>query len=174
VGYYEVLFQLGYAPMLLATGIVVQLYAPIFFERSGASRDPARNAQVHRSITRVTMLVCAATAIAALAGWALCDAIFRLAAGEQYRSVAYLLPWMIAAGGIFGAGQTVSLHFMTELKPARMLGAKITTALLGVAANCAGAHAFGVPGVVAASLAFSIAYFGWIAIAARRSLRQLR
>jgi len=52
---------------------------------------------------------------------------------------------------------------MSEMKPAAMTTAKIVTAILGVGLNIYGASQFGLPGVVAALVAFSGIYFFWMA-----------
>jgi hypothetical protein len=70
---------------------------------------------------------------------------------------------MVLGGGIFAAGQMLALKLMSEMKPAAMTTAKIVTAILGVGLNIYGASQFGLPGVVAALVAFSGIYFFWMA-----------
>jgi O-antigen/teichoic acid export membrane protein len=74
---------------------------------------------------------------------------------------------MVLAGGIFAAGQILALKMMSELKSAAMTAAKIVTAILGVGLNIYGASRFGLQGVVAAQVAFSVAYFFWMSWLAR-------
>ncbi|MGA2160292.1 MAG: lipopolysaccharide biosynthesis protein [Dehalococcoidia bacterium] len=162
VGLYSVLFQLGYTPISMATGLVVSFMGPILYQRSGDATDPARNATVHRFVWRVTFFSLFITVIGfvfvlVLHGW-----IFRLLVASQYQSVSYLLPWVVLAGGLFAAGQVLGLKLMSDMKPAAMTLAKIVTALLGVLLNIYFASVAGLNGVVGALVGFSVIYFMWM------------
>jgi hypothetical protein len=74
---------------------------------------------------------------------------------------------VVLAGGIFAAAQTVSLKLMSQLRANAMITAKISTALLGIALNLIGARLYGTAGVVAASIAFSLACLVWMLALAR-------
>ena len=67
----------------------------------------------------------------------------------------------------FAAGQILALKLMSEMKSSKMASAKIVTALLGVVFNICGATVAGLPGVVAALLAFSAVYLVWMILLAR-------
>lgn len=162
VGMYSVLFQLGYTPISMATGLVVSFVAPILYQRSGDATDSVRNANVHRLAWHITLCSLIITVIGfvfvlVLHGW-----IFRLLVASQYQSVSYLLPWVVLAGGIFAAGQVLGLKLMSDMKPAAMTLAKIVTALLGVLLNIYFASVAGLNGVVGALVGFSVIYFIWM------------
>jgi hypothetical protein len=70
---------------------------------------------------------------------------------------------MVLAGGIFASGQMLALKLMSEMRSTTMTSVKVVTALLGVGLNIYGATRFGLQGVVAAQVAFSIVYFFWMA-----------
>lgn len=162
VGYYAVLFQLGYTPIALLAGMAATLLGPILYQRSGDATDTLRNATVHRLSARITLSCLALTLAATLAAQALHEPIFRLLVAEDYRPVSHLLPWFVLAGGLFATGQMLALKMMTDLRPAALTRVKIVTALLGVAFNIAGAAWAGLPGVIAALLAFSLVYLAWM------------
>lgn len=164
VGLYSVLFQLGYTPISMATGLAVSFLGPILYQRSGDATDSDRNATVHRLAWRITFFSLFITVIGFvfvlfLHGW-----IFRLLVASQYQSVSYLLPWMVLAGGLFAAGQVLSLKLMTDMKPAVMTLAKIVTALLGVLLNIYFASVAGLNGIIGALVCFSVIYFMWMAL----------
>jgi O-antigen/teichoic acid export membrane protein len=162
VGFYAVLFQLGYTPIALATGLAITFLGPILYQRSGDASDHSRNANVHRLIWRITIFCLLITLMGFLFALGLHTLIFRLLVAVEYRAVSYLLPWVVLAGGIFAAGQMLSLKLMSEMKPATMIRAKIITALLGVLLNIYGASVGGLQGIVVALVAFSAIYLSWM------------
>lgn len=162
VGLYAVLFQLGYYPMSMATGMAVQLLAPIFYQRAGDASDGQRNANVSRLTSRLTCLALGGTGAAFIVALLLHTQIFKVFVAKEYRSASYLLPWMLLAGGIYATGQIIALNLMSQMKPHLMITAKIVTALLGVIFNFAGAYWFGIEGVVLANILFSVLYSLWM------------
>ena len=169
VGLYAVLYQLGYYPISLATGMATQFLTPILFQRAGDASDPHRAAGVHRLGWRLTGLALAITGVAVVLTWLLHVPVFRLLVAPNYRSVSYLLPWMTLAGGTFAAGQAMSLNLMSQLKTQEMILPKIATAGLGVAFNVLGAYWLGTPGIVIAAILFSVIYLAWMAILSRQA-----
>ena len=162
VGLYAVVYQLGYVPIGLATGMAMTFLGPILYQRSGSATDLSRNISVHRIAWRITYAGLLMTALAFGLTLLLHEWIFGLVVAAKYHGVSYLLPWMVLAGGIFAAGQMLALKLMSEMKSAVMTTAKIVTAILGVGLNIYGASWFGLQGVVAALLAFSTLYFFWM------------
>jgi O-antigen/teichoic acid export membrane protein len=172
VGRYAVLFQLGYYPITLASGMVSQFLAPIFYQRSGDASDHARNTYVNSLSCRLVILTLGITGVAFLIAVFFHGPIFRVFVAKQYGSVSFLLPWVLAAGGIFAAGQTIALELQSRMKTQIMMTAKITTALLGVIFNFIGAFFLGIPGVIFAGVLFSLLYFLWMtALSERRAYR---
>jgi len=164
VGMYAVLFQLGYYPMSLLTGMVMQLVAPVFYQRAGDASDSQRNADVESLTWRITFFILGGTCAAFVVAILLHAQVFRFLAAREYAPVSYLLPWMLVSGGLFAAGQALALNMMSQMKPHAMITAKIATAVLGTALNIAGAYLFGIRGIVVASIAFSATYFGWMSL----------
>ena len=162
VGLYAVVFQLGYVPIGLATGMAMSFLGPILYQRSGSAADHTRNISVHRIAWRITFVGLFVTALAFFFTFLLHEWIFHLLVAAKYHAVSYLLPWMVLAGGIFAAGQMLALKLMSEMKSAAMTAAKIVTAILGVGLNIYGATQFGLKGVVAALVVFSGIYFFWM------------
>lgn len=162
VGHYAVVFQLGYAPIGMVTGLMMALVGPILYQRSGAANDHARNASVHRIAWRITQASLAVTGAAFSFTWLLHEWLFRWLVADAFRDVSHFLPWVVLAGGIFAGGQMLSLKLMSEIRSRSLLQVKIGTALLGVAANVLGAWWFGIEGVVAALVVFSCIYLLWM------------
>jgi O-antigen/teichoic acid export membrane protein len=156
VGMYAALFQLGYNPIAMATGMAVQFLEPIFFQRSGDGSDAQRNAHVSRLGLRLTGLALGFTGIAFCFAGLFHAQIFEIFVDRQYREVSYLFPWMVLSGGIFAASQTIALNLMSQNKTYKMMPFKIGTALLGIMLNIFGGYYYGIVGIAIASAIFSV------------------
>ena len=164
VGLYAVLFQLGYYPMLVAYGVSIQVLAPIFYQRAGDSSDSRRSDDVSSLSWRLTGFTLGMTGIVFLAALLFHAQIFRIFVATEYASVSYLLPWMILAGGVFAAGETMGLNLLSQMRTHNMMAPKIITSLFGVMLNFAGAYWYGTQGIVIASILFSCSYFLWMTV----------
>lgn len=171
VGYYAVVFQLGYTPIALVLGLVMTFLAPILFSRSGDARCDVRNQNVAEIVWRITLASLLVTAVAVISAVILHPWFFSLLVAAEFRSISYLLPWAILAGGIFAAGQLLSLKLMSEMKARELLIPKIMTSLIGIGLNVLGASIAGIEGIVLAMIVFSVIYLVWIILLARRSGR---
>lgn len=163
VGRYAALFQLGFTPIGVLSGMAMALFGPILYQRIGTTGDPVRNTSAHYLAWRVTFSGLAITAVAFGVTYFLHAWIFKLLVAASYASVSFLLPWVILAGGLFSAGQILALKLMSEMNPRAMTSAKIISAILGVGLNICGAALFGMQGVVAALVCFYAVYFIWMA-----------
>ena len=162
VGLYAVLYQLGYWPISMASGMIMQFVSPVLFSRAGGGSDPARIRQTRRLNMRLVLGGVMVTVLATALAFVTHAWIFSLLVAPKYHDVSSLLPWIVLAGGVFGSGQTASLLLMTNVTTKNLIAPKIGTALLGIVLSFAGAYAFGLPGVVFASLLFSCVYCAWI------------
>ncbi len=162
VGAYAAVFQLGYAPITVITGLMVASLGPVLFQRAGDASDITRTQNVHRLTWRLTWVVFGVTGLAFAVALVLHEWLFALLVAAPYRLTSQWLPWMIMAGGLFAAGQVLALKLMADLRPAATIPVKIATAVLGIGLNAWGAAHYGLPGVVAAGVVFSTIYFGWM------------
>ncbi len=162
VGHYSVLFQLGYYPISLVAGIGMQFFTPILYQRAGDPSDVGRSAEVNRICLRLTAVGIVLTAAAFVVALGLHAQIFRIFVAKEYASVSYLLPWMAVAGGLFAASQFLAANIMAKLKTRDILAPTIICSLAGIGLNILGAYRFGISGVVAACVVFSLLYLLWL------------
>jgi O-antigen/teichoic acid export membrane protein len=161
VGLYVVVYQLGYYPISMVAGVIVQLITPVIFQRAGNADDIARIENVSNIVWLLTLSAFIFTVISFLFTFLYHDAIFSILLDEEYRRVSYLLPWMILAGGIFSVGQIITINIMSQMNTPIMKTGKILTAVIGIALNCIGALLWGINGLVAGVVVFSFIHFIW-------------
>jgi O-antigen/teichoic acid export membrane protein len=166
VGRYVVLFQLGYAPVALVTGMAISFLGPILYQRAGDATDHVRNQDVHQLLWRTTLLSLGVTLLGFAITFALHAQIFEILVAAKYRDTSYLLPWVVLAGGGFAAGQMLATKFLSDKKTTQLIPAKVVTALVAVALNFVGSYIYKVDGVVIGIVLFSYFHLIWIAILA--------
>jgi O-antigen/teichoic acid export membrane protein len=164
VGYYQVLAQLGYMPIILVTGLAVQFLQPILFNLAGDASDPMRLRRARKlnyyAIIAFLILTLFGTGLAFLFHkW-----FFVLLVAPEYWGVSSLLTWMVLSGGLFASGEMAALLLMTGADTRFLIVPKIATAILGIILNFGGAYWLGLVGVVFASLCFSLVYLIWVLI----------
>lgn len=164
VGSYAVLYQLGYYPISLLTGLAMQFLVPILYQRAGDASDIIRNNNATKLSWQLVWATLGATMVVFFAALLLHKFIFHILVAREYSSVSYLLPWMILGGGMFAAGQSLASSLQAKLQTREMMAAKIVTALFGVLFNFIGAYWYGITGIVCAGLLFSIMYFLWMVV----------
>lgn len=162
VGYFAVLYRLGYYPISLLTSLIVQLLAPVLFQKAGDASDQARMKAIYRTNFWLVLTSLGLTAVAVLlTGW-LHEWIFNLFVAPEYHTISWLLPWMVLAGGLFATGQIATIGLLSESESKLLLAPKISTAVLGAILNFATAYAYGLAGVVWASVFTAGLYLLWI------------
>lgn len=164
VGFYAVLFQLGYVPVFMVTNMAMTFMGPILYQRAGEATDSNRNANVARLAKRTVYLFIIITLIGFLITAVFHEWFFRILVAAEYRVISNLLPWLVLAGGLFAAGQVIALKLMSDMRSSAMLWAKIVTALIGLSLNIFGAMFAGIRGVVGAWVVFSVIHFIWMAL----------
>jgi O-antigen/teichoic acid export membrane protein len=163
VGKYAVVYQLGFYPIALLSGLALQFFIPILYQRVGNADDEARKKNATQLCWRITWITMALTFVAFVVAIFGHELIFKIFVNENYREVSFLLPWIVLGGGLFACGQALASDLMAKLMNHKMMAVKISTAILGLICNFIGAYLYGVSGVVGAGLLFSIVYFTWMA-----------
>jgi O-antigen/teichoic acid export membrane protein len=162
VGQYSVLFQLGYAPISLLTGVTVVFLSPILYKIVGAGSNHINNKNAQKITERLFLICLIATIVISVIAYFCHQYIFSILVGKSYLKYSYLLPWFVLAGGIFSAGEIIGVRLMSLLKTNKMIKVKILTAILGLFLNLVGAWFLGLLGVTYAIVTFSLIYFAWM------------
>lgn len=171
VGKFAVLYQLGYATILMLSKLMMTLIGPILYEQSGDAKNEARNLSVHQISWRITIVSLALSLVAFIFTYYLHDWLFSILVAKPFQEVSQFLPWVVLAGGLFSTGQMLSLKILSELRSSSLLAIKIITALIAVLINVLGAWLYGFLGVIVALVIFSLIYLIWMLIMAKGSLK---
>jgi O-antigen/teichoic acid export membrane protein len=169
VGVYQVLYQVGYSPIILITGYIGWVAGPILFARVSQG-GPADLNKVWRVLKRIIVVSLAGTLLASALAACFSHFILSLLAAPPYRSGAPLLPLFTLNGGLFATGQFATLQLMCGSRTGMLVVPKIATAVLGVGANLLGSYCWGPIGVCFAGTVTSAVYFLWMLRLARTQM----
>jgi O-antigen/teichoic acid export membrane protein len=170
VGIYQVLYQVGYSPIILITGYITWLASPILFAKVGHG-DVNDLSRVWSILKRIIGISLGGTLMFALAAACCGRVVLSLLASHAYRSGAHLLPLLVLSAGLFATGQFATLQLMCGSRTSVMVAPKLVTAVLGIGANFLGSYCWGPFGVVAAGTLTSAVYFLWVVWLARMQVR---
>ncbi len=174
VGLYAVLYQLGYYPLTLFTQLATSFLAPIYFQRIGDASDPTRIQGVHGLGAKLMWGAIITTLLATGTAALLHRQLFALLVAEEYRSVSFLLPGLILAGGLGAAARFITTLFQARLRVKDLIVPRVVSETLGLSGNIVGAALLGVPGVVLANVVYALVSLLWIALLFRRIAVRLK
>lgn len=162
VGIYSAVYQIGYMPLMMLSGMLTQLLVPILFGMVGDASSPERVARTRRRTFQSLNLVLMMTLVAAALAAIFHRVIAMLLLSDSYHHASWALPFMVLAGGLFAGAQIATQIPLIELDARSLIKPKLFTSSGAIAANLAGAYFLGIAGVIAATLLFSLAYLAWI------------
>lgn len=167
VGLYSVLYQFGYYPIIMVSGIASQMITPVLFSRAGSGDDPVRVTDTIKTNSIFIAATVVITIVFVAFSHTFHKELFSLVVAPEYRSVSYLLPLLVLSGGLLAIGQMTNITFFVKANTQVLIYPKIVTAVFGVLLNYLGAYFYGLIGVVVAGVIFSLVYLFWIIIVYR-------
>lgn len=167
VAVFSAFYQIGVVPSLLGASVLNSLLAPIFYRRVSDGQDKATHARMFRVNLAVAagilaVVVAGTLAVAIMRGW-----ICALLLDEAYRTHAWMLPWMVVAGGLYAVGEQLLISVMSFSSTKILIPLKAVMAGLAVAVYWYAAGRFGLNGVVFALAVLGggyalLMFFAWL------------
>lgn len=162
VGLYAVLYQFGYYPIIVISGVISQLLVPVLFSRAGSGNDSIRVANTIKLNNFLILVAGVATIIFVVLACIFHKDFFSLVVAPEYRSMSSFLPLLVLSGGLLAVGQMINIIFLIRTETKLLIYPKVITAIFGVFLNYSGACFYGLKGVVAAGVAFPLVYLVWV------------
>ena len=158
IAQYAVLFQIGYYPLTILMGFVVQTITPFLFSRAGDGIDPKKNASSTNLNLKVAFLSIILTVFAFFFVFVFHDFIAILLTSSKYYEISKFFPFMIFSGGLFATSQILSLDFISHLRINELMAVKIITSSLGILFSYLFIRNFGFVGAIYSNFSFSFMY----------------
>lgn len=161
VGFYSVIFQIGFTPLMIAGGILMSLMMPIIFSRAGDGLDKQKVDLVAGSIIKFCLVAFLIVLLSTSIGAAFHNIIFRLLVAEQYRVYSHYLPSVILAGGLLQVSIFLSTIVLASSKTRILLPMNTIGNFLIAAINLIFTFLFGMIGLFVAMVIGSAIHLTW-------------
>lgn len=158
VGQYAVLNQIGFQSLTLIFGSIGYFLIPILFTKAGNLQNKERVEEATHMNNLFLWFNALLTCLLFILFWFFDQEIILLLSDEKYVKVAYLLPFMVLAGGLFNFGQIYSNRFMLSMQTNLLLWPKILAAIIGCSLNIMAVIFYGLPGMAGALILTQILY----------------
>lgn len=155
---YAVLYQIGFYPLTILMGYIVQTITPILFNRAGNGTDKAMIKNSTMLNLKVSIVSIFITIIGFIIIYLLQDELTALLTSSKYFEVSKYLPIMLLSGGLFATSQILSLDFLSQIKINDLMFIKIFTSILGIFFSFYLIKFNGFSGAVYSNFSFSIVY----------------
>ncbi len=162
VGYYSVLFQIGFMPMILLSSMTSNLITPIVFKQYSLRTNSRRKVTglfgKDNLLAVSIVLISCVTILFAISAAKWHEQILQLLVSPDYLKYSNLLYLMILAGGLTSIGQFLSTKIMAQKSTKKLLIGNVIYAILATSANILGSINYGIYGVVSAVIFSSFVY----------------
>ena len=148
LGLYIIVMQLGYFPMLYFGNIVSQFFTPIFYEK-----------KTNNFFEPFMYLILISSLILSFLSWIFNHQITNIFLTNDYFKYSKYLPIFILGGGIYSAGQYLSIYFQKKMLLSTLLKIKVVTSVIGVSIYFYCAYKFGIEGLIFGLFVFSMIFF---------------
>ena len=172
VGYFSVVFQLGFAPFSLAGSILMTLMMPIFFGRAGTGVDRQKVNLVSQSIIKFCFVASLIVLLATAMGATFHGMIFRLLVAERYRVASHYLPYAILAGGIFQISLFLTTIVLVGTNTRSLLPLSTIGNVLMIAMTFLFTRFYAMDGLFIAMVSGSIIHLVWMMCITRKVMAQ--
>jgi O-antigen/teichoic acid export membrane protein len=152
VGLFAASFQLGFYPMSLLSGVLLQYMIPIAYARAGKGDDKLRIKKVNQLITTIALIASVFVVIIFLLSLAFNDFIVALFLGSQYYDAKKFFPYFILSSGFFTVGQILSVIYLSQNKSKKLLVINILAAVVLTTLSFFLSRSYSIDGIIMAYL----------------------
>jgi O-antigen/teichoic acid export membrane protein len=162
VGYFSLLSQIGYSPILILTTILFTYVSPIVFSKFGDGSSANEKSNIKSIVNRLTVMTLLITMLASIISGVCHKFIFSILTSVKYFQISVYLPLFIFAGGIFAAAQIYASKLMAYLEPNKLMIASIVSSIIGILSSFIAVYYFHFTGAIVSLVLHSISYFALV------------
>jgi len=130
VGLFAASYQLGFYPMSLLSGVLLQYMVPVAFNRAGKGDDMKRINEAFNIIKTITVSAFLIVIVAFVFSIVFRDFLVNILLGDKFNEVRRYFPYLLLGSGFYMLGQIISVYFLSQNKSKELLVIKILVALI--------------------------------------------
>jgi len=156
LGYYSVIYQLGYLPFMIIIGVIIDYLIPIYFSKN-PNKGRCENELISKSIN-VSLILLALTLIVVFFSANNVISIINLFSSSNYQFHLNMFPVIQISAALFSIGQVFCVNLNAALMHNKVVVVRILTSISGLMFNYLGISLFGFDGLIFGMLLFSFCY----------------
>ncbi len=160
VGLYAACFQIGNYPLQLSYRAITEYITPKLFAQVGNQPGKLAQKRAYQKLNYLALIIMIGGLTIVFFSLLFHEPILLLLTGTRYKIVSYLLPVIVATTTLTLAGESLSLYFMIDKVPHKLLNYRIIGVASTLAFGVLGCFFHGLDGLVYAFLLQSMIMLG--------------
>ena len=156
LGYYSVIYQLGYMPFMIIIGVIIDHLIPIYFSKNHL-KGKCDKELISKSIN-ISLILILLTIIVVLFSVNNVRVIIKLFSNSNYEFHLNMFPVIQISAALFSIGQVFCLNLNAALMHNKIFVVRVMTSILGLIFNYIGIYFFGFDGLIFGIFLFSFCY----------------
>ena len=173
VGFFAILYQLGFYPMSLIIALITSYLTPIYYDQAGDGKNKLKLRNLYSFGFRTFYIIFLILLIPVIISFNYHEIIFKLFVDLQYHSVSYLLGPMMLSALINQSTNLISLLIAANNNIKSLIIPNNVSHFLGIIAYFLGAYYGGLNGIIIASLINSSLFLIWYIILVNRQNKRI-
>lgn len=161
VGFFSVIIQIGFAPLMMLGGVAMTLLMPIIFARAGDGLDKQRFKLSVKPIIKFSLvgflIVISLTAISTVFH----PLVFQLLVAKQYRIFSHYLPFVVLSAGILQVSTLLATIVLASSNTRILLPLNTIGNGIIAATNFIATYFYGMTGIFFAMVIGSVMHLVW-------------
>ena len=173
VGFFAILYQLGFYPMSLIIAIITSYLTPIYFDKAGDGKNKFKLRKLYSLSFKIFYLIFLILLIPVIISFKYHEIIFKLFVDYKYHNVSYLLGPMMLSALINQSTLIISILIAANNKIKSLIIPNNISSFIGIIAYLLGAYYGGLNGIIIASILNSSIILIWYIILVKKQYKKI-
>ena len=173
VGFYAVLYQLGFYPMQLIIGLFTNFLTPFYYDKVEDGKNKVKLKNIFSLGIFIYLLIVSILSIPVIISFNYHEFIFKLFVDSKFSNFSFLLGPLMLASLIKNSTSLISLLFQAKGDVKSLVVPNNILDFIGILLSILGAYYQGIIGIVFAYLIYSLIYLLWYLILVKNQYKRI-
>ena len=173
VGFYAILYQLGFYPISVIIAIITSYLTPIYYDKAGDRKNKFNLKKLYSFGFKTFYLIFLILLIPVIISFNYHEIIFKLFVDYKYYNVSYLLGPMMLSALINQSTNIISIIIEADNNTKSLIIPNNVSSLIGILAYLLGAYYGGLNGIIIASILHSLIFLIWYIILVKKQYNKI-